>query len=140
VASVYHPVDGGVGVSGSSGVILPEGVRRLFVLVSVGYWAIALWWVDRIGLLLNLRNAAAGDGEETYEAASYGPPLERLHDQISSAQERFGAVFSSQPFFVFFILLATYIGTCVLLFSVLWLLDGFRQDRPVSVGSRRHSG
>ena len=43
-------------------------------------------------------------------------------------------------FFVFFILLATYIGTCVLLFSVLWLLDGFRQDRPVSVGSRRHSG
>jgi len=121
-------------------VILPEGVRRLFVLVSVGYWAIALWWVDRIGLLLNLRSAVNADADEAADVGSYGPPLERLHDQITSVQDRLGGVFTSQPFFVFFILLATYIGTCILLFSVLWLLDGFRQDRPVSIGGRRQSG
>jgi len=120
-------------------VILPEGVKRLFVLVSVGYWAIALWWVDRIGLLLNLRSAVSGDADEATDAAPYGPPLEQLHDQLSSAHDRLTAVFSSQPFFVFVILLATYIGTCILLFSVLWLLEGFRQDRPVSISSRRHS-
>lgn len=117
--------------------ILPEGVKRLFILVSVGYWAIALWWVDRVGLLINMR-AAAVDADEAADVSG-GPPLEQLHDTFANAHDKLVAATGSQPFFVLVILFATYIGTCALLFSVLWLLDGFRQDRPVSMSGRRHS-
>ena len=63
-----------------------------------------------------------------------------LHDALDHVIKHFRSVLHSQPFFVLMILAAMYFTTCITLYSLLWLLDGFRQDRPVSVGSRRHSG
>ena len=117
---------------------LPEGFKRLFWLVTAGYWAMALWWVDRIGLLVNARGGSTSEAEETTEFVSNGPPIEQLRDHLSIAHDHLITGMSSQPFFVFFILCVMYGGTCVLLFSMLWLMDGFRQDRAVSMTGRRH--
>ena len=93
---------------------------------------------DRIGLLVNARGGSTAEAEEAAEYVSNGPPIEQLRDHLAIAHDHLIAGMSSQPFFVFFILCVMYGGTCVLLFSMLWLMDGFRQDRAVSMTGRRH--
>lgn len=116
---------------------LPEGYKRLFILVSAGYLVMALWWIDKIRVMLSMRDASNLDVDETADLPS-GPPLEHLHAILSNAANNLSDIAHSQPFFVLVILTFMYVGTCGILFSMLWLMDGFRQDQSVSMGPRRN--